>query len=104
MLNDEKLVSAVRTVGQLLLHCPTIKELARDKSGLAVGSLDPKASCFCYVGAIDVVATKFKVNWHCLDRMCEKELDLSHIDGTVWDSATPKQRKAWAQKLADFEG
>ena len=109
-------IDAVRTVGQLLLAHPYAGSLAADGHGNAVEPEDTKACKFCYVGACLAVGKKLHLDkyvyfylsnelWY-LDQvsaLCDEVLDVV-IDGKNWDSATPKQRKAWAQKLADFEG
>lgn len=104
--NDQKLIDAVRTTGQLLLHRPTTGEVAKDKTGKAV-STEAKTACkFCYVGAVDVVSRKLRVDWSKLDRACDDVLvgPGNYFDADDWDEGSNKQRKAWATKLANYTG
>jgi hypothetical protein len=121
MLNDEKLVDAVRVVGQLLLHRPTSRVMSRDLRGDEVNFRSPKACRFCYVGACNVVNLylfgpnapmqrdiqykigKDTVYGNKVSKACDEALGIC-VDGGNWDAATSAQQKAWAQKLADFEG
>lgn len=96
-------IDAVRTVGQLLLHRPTIGFLARDIDGYSVDPLSSKACKFCYMGATSAVANKLGVNDRRLDDLCYDTLKLI-LDGSVWDSASDRQKKAWARKLANYNG
>ncbi len=99
-------IDAIRTVGQLLLHNPTTGASARDAQGDPVSPLNTSACCFCYTGAACFVAEYTGISWLRLDRICADVL-VGRSDSLVpqdWDEAGNKQRKAWAQKLADFEG
>jgi hypothetical protein len=103
---NKNLLDAIRTTGQLLLHHPTTDVQARDPQGNAVGTDDKDACCFCYTGATSVVATTLKVNWCSLDSHCDFILRGrgKKLMPSDWDSATPKQPKTWAQKLANYTG
>lgn len=118
MTKNEKLVDAVRTVGQLLLHRPTSGVMARDNYLNEVSFRSSEACRFCYVGACNVVNacffgahykdTSYKIGkdtvfGNKVSGACDKALGMC-VDGDSWDSASPKQRKLWATKLANFKG
>lgn len=101
------LIDAVRTVGQLLLHRPTSGVMCRNVNGKEIDINDMNAAYFCYVGACkltDNLLLNHEVGY--VDSAwgaCDKVLGRM-IDGTVWDSASPRTRKRWATKLANYTG
>jgi hypothetical protein len=105
---ENKLVSAVRTVGQLLLSRPTTGALCRNASGQSVDINSNQASCFCYVGACKLVGNYFfnhdgddyeESVWEACDKVISRE-----VDGDDWDCAHASTRKRWATKLANYTG
>lgn len=100
---NQNLVDAVRTVGQLLLTNSTTGTLARTSRGYSVGWRSPRACRFCYIGATEVVANKLKFSWSVLDAACDSVIGRL-VAGDEWDSASPRTRKRWATKLANYTG
>jgi len=98
-----KLITAVRTVGQLLLHNPTTEAFARNKYRKEVDELSPKACRFCHMGAIRVVSDRLNVDYVHLDKECDKALGF--VGGpSSWDLSSKKDRREWALKLANYTG
>ncbi len=110
MTTNEKMIDAIRTTGQLLLHRSTSGVMSRDSGGQAIDINRTDAAYFCYVGACKVVEA-YMLNHEVTDdyanclvwKACDKVIGRP-VEGNIWDSASPKQRKAWATKLANFQG
>jgi hypothetical protein len=101
--NQSALVDAVRTVGHLLLSNGTTGTLARNRDGYPVSWRSPRACRFCYVGATEAVANKLELTWVVLGPTCDSVIG-KRVAGSDWDSASPRTRKRWATKLANYEG
>lgn len=102
---DQTLITAIRTVGQLLLHHPTTGFYARNSQGEICDYERSDASCFCFLGACHLVQKRLRLsNWCSLVEECGKLLSWGNYHHARWDNATNEQRQAWAQKLADFNG
>lgn len=101
-MNQNHIVDAVRTVGQLLLHRSTTEFMARDAEGRAVTPTHRNACKFCYMGAARAVAYKFRVPTRVMDSLCCTINGL--IDGPRWDNASIPQQRHWARKLANYNG
>lgn len=102
MINQET-IDAIRTAGQLLLHRPATGSFAYREDGTICGSRDPRACCFCYLGAISAVCDKLKrADETEVHKICWR---LTRIDcGSKWDNASMTERDAIAQKLAEYQG
>lgn len=112
MKHTESTETAIRMVGQLLLHHPTTGGMFLRTNGLLetplfMGPKDlPKDACaFCYVGAINATRTAlgfFKPYAEDLWSACDRAIGQP-LDGDDWDMATPSQRTTWAKKLANYK-
>ncbi len=105
MNNQISLESAIRVVGQLLLHNGTTGVLSRSSTNDVVGTFCSDASKFCYIGAAYVVANKLLGKpryWGSLSADCDNVLGCE-LTGEDWDSATDAQRTAWATTLANYK-
>lgn len=71
MGTDQKVIDAIRTVGQLLLHNSTTGTFARNSAGNPVDLHNPNACKFCYNGAIGFVAKKMAIHYTFLHRQCD---------------------------------
>lgn len=100
---NSEIVTCVRMVGQLLLHHPTTGTEARNKDGHIVSPYSYVADSFCAVGAARICSTTMNYSWQSVENACEIAAGRE-IWGDDWDAASPKTRKRWATKLANFEG
>lgn len=101
MINN-KTVDAVRTIGQLLLHRPATNFFAYNDRGNRCSSLDPRASCFCYFGALSVVTDRLKADSTEVVDVCHSLTGI--VRGSQWDDVGLAERNRIARKLAEYQG
>ncbi len=105
MNNQITLETAIRTVGQLILHHPTTGRLARNNLSMGTDPTDSEACQFCYIGAAYLVASSLLNDPDYGDRLsreCDNVIGRM-ISGPSWDNASDSQRTEWANKLANYK-
>lgn len=105
--------TAIRMVGQLLLHHMTTGSMFRDSSGKALfeepkegenEEIDlPENICsFCYVGAIKATASILHLDQEALWDSCNAFLNKD-IGVNGWDAMRARSRSRIARKLANYK-
>lgn len=109
MKYTESIETAIRMVGQLLLHRPTTGGMFKRTNGLLEtplfqGPKDlPKDACaFCYVGAVNATAVSLDMSREHLWDSCNDVVGNRMFEGVDWDNASAKRRKQIAKKLANY--
>lgn len=60
----ESVESAIRMVGYLLLHHRTSQSSARDRDRYSCSTYSKDATCWCLIGACDVVGKVLNISYH----------------------------------------
>ncbi len=107
--------TAIRMVGQLLLHHPTTGAMFERTSGELVTPWPvnketmPKDVCgFCYVGAIRATALALDRDQYALWEACDKAIrdgggERLSLEGDDWDNMSCRSRNHIARKLANYK-
>lgn len=100
MVMTEEMKTAIRMVGHLLDHYPTLGALARNKEGICCEPCSPNASCWCFVGATNAVASKLNVN---ASELLKAAYAITNCTPTKWDNYGKSYRQEVAKKLQSVE-
>jgi hypothetical protein len=99
------LTEAIQVTGHLLEHHATTGVMARNQSGKPIDVHDPKACCWCYIGAQFLVTEMFDNKFQVQSKYFQTCDSVSGIEeGEQWDKATPDERLRIARKLQAYNG
>jgi hypothetical protein len=96
------IADAVRMVGYLLEHHPTTHYWARTNKGTAVESNHPRASCWCLLGACQIVGNKLHLQYGDIVRTVFDDVLCMLPHGTLWDTHPNKPKLC--KKLQEYKG
>jgi hypothetical protein len=112
MKHTSEVETAIRMVGQLLLHRPTTGTMFRDKEGKDLVAdacpdepldLPRNIDSFCFVGAVKATGAVLHLVQDDLWDTCCDILNQESLDGDMWDRATIAQQNRWAKKLVNYK-
>ncbi len=108
--NNQNLVDAVRTLGQLLLFRGAVTSFGvYDQNSRKLRPGSKKAFRFSYFGGMNRICStfrgkaKFSVFSTLLDECCDRVVGKAVLP-FMWEDAAPATRKRWATKLANYAG
>jgi urocanate hydratase len=98
---------AIRLTGHLLEHHGTTGAYAKNREGETCSRYSDYASCWCYVGAQDVVRglldQSILADYNgSYTRRCDRAAGIEYAD--QWDGAAPDEQLRIARKLQNYQG